>query len=704
LWVVGLIVSGYAMSIMASSVSTVGPFTFTKGTGYNMTVVVQKSMGPTINGAAVGIGDLIAAYSPAGLCIGASRFADTGSTSITVWGDDDQTPAVDGAFAGDSISFRVYDSSAAFSGNAIVTWIPVGTLGMSRAYTYLTNALAGIASLSAIAVINPPVLTFPANTATGISTLPALTWGTVATAVTYRVQVSTSSIFASTIIDDATLVAGSKAVTPALINDTIYYWRVNATKASGTSSWSTFNSFRTAIPAPALIAPANAAVNVAVTPALSWGTVAGAATYRVQVSTISTFATTAADDSTLTAGAYTVTTALTNGVVYFWRTNAKNTAGTSAWSAINSFTTIIAAPIPPVLTLPANAATGVATIPTLTWGTVAGAATYRVQVSTISTFATTDVDDATLTAGSKTLTTALAALTTYYWRVSATNVGGTSAYTAAFSFTTTIASPVLTAPATASTNVTVTPTLTWGTLAGAATYRVQVSTISTFATTVVDDATPTVGSKTLTALANSTQYFWRVNATGTAGTSGYSAVWNFTTVIAAPVTPTLTAPVNGDSTGSANVTLTWSTVANAATYRVQVSTISTFATTVIDDSTLTVGTKAYTNAPRSTTYYWRVNAKNAGGTSAWSLIWSIKTKSTGIINVQSHYVTSTLGHNGVLELFQPNGALVMSVGYDASATKAQMINTASKSLAKGYYTYRFRGTDAKVEIVGKLVK
>ena len=63
-----------------------------------------------------------------------------------------------------------------------------------------------------------------------------------------------------------------------------------------------------------------------------------------------------------------------------------------------------------------------------------------------------------------------------------------------------------------------------------------------------------------------------------------------------------------------------------------------------------------------------------------------------------------MGHNGVLEVFMANGSRVMSMTYGASATKGQLLNTASKTLAKGYYTYRFHGIDAKVDVVGKLVK
>ena len=90
--------------------------------------------------------------------------------------------------------------------------------------------------------------------------------------------------------------------------------------------------------------------------------------------------------------------------------------------------------------------------------------------------------------------------------------------------------PVLSSPANAATGIAIAPALSWGTIGNAVTYRVQVATTSTFSATIADDSTLTTGTKSVSGLLNSTQYFWRVNAKNTAGTSAWSAPWNFTTV------------------------------------------------------------------------------------------------------------------------------------------------------------------------------
>jgi hypothetical protein len=75
----------------------------------------------------------------------------------------------------------------------------------------------------------------------------------------------------------------------------------------------------------------------------------------------------------------------------------------------------------------------------------------------------------------------------------------------------------------------------------------------------------------------------------------------------------------------------------------------------------------------------------------------------GVVTTKPNY-TPTLNHCGVLELYQSNGARVLSLTYNASTVKTQLLSSASKSLAKGYYTYRFRTSNGMTELTGKLIK
>lgn len=95
-----------------------------------------------------------------------------------------------------------------------------------------------------------PTLASPANGATQVSTTPTLTWNAVANATSYRLQVSLSSDFSSTVFDQSGITSTSKQVTSGLVHDETYYWHVNATWTYGTGPYSDTWHFDTQTPPP----------------------------------------------------------------------------------------------------------------------------------------------------------------------------------------------------------------------------------------------------------------------------------------------------------------------------------------------------------------------------------------------------------------------------------------------------------------------
>jgi hypothetical protein len=193
---------------------------------------------------------------------------------------------------------------------------------------------------------NPPTLSAPANGSTDTTCTPTLDWDDSVGATTYTVQVSVSSSFGSTLINQT--VSASQYTVPGgnLTSFTTYYWRVNATNMHGTSGWSSVWHFTTGdcggavVPnPPTLISPSNGSTDTSCTPLLNWNDSAGAASYTVQVSTTSAFTSTLINE-TVTASQYTVPSGtLSSFTTYHWRVNASNAAGTSGWSSIWNFTT-----------------------------------------------------------------------------------------------------------------------------------------------------------------------------------------------------------------------------------------------------------------------------------------------------------------------------------------------------------------------------
>ena len=389
--------------------------------------------------------------------------------------------------------------------------------------------------------------------------------------------------------------------------------------------------------APTLSSPSNAATGVATSPTLNWSSVAGASTYTVQIGTSTAFSTTVASGLT---GSSQVINSLASNTLYYWEANAANSNGTSSWSSVWSFTTIVAAPAAPILSSPANAATNVATSPTLNWSSVAGASTYTVQIGTSTAFSTTVASGLT---GSSQVINSLANNTLYYWEANAANSNGTSSWSSAWSFTTIIAPPLvpqLTSPTNGAPNVALPVYLSWTTVTNTTIYSLQVSTSLNFASMVIAPISLADTSVSISGLGNSVTYYWRADAQDVGGASKWSTAWSFTTIPAIPAQPTLSLPANAAVNQTIPMTLNWGTVSGASSYSVQISSVSgNFATTVFKQTGVPGTASSSIGTLRNDiTYYWEVNATNAGGTGIWSSVWSFTTiKGVGVLSVPDGY-------------------------------------------------------------------
>jgi subtilisin family serine protease len=94
---------------------------------------------------------------------------------------------------------------------------------------------------------------------------------------------------------------------------------------------------------------------------------------------------------------------------------------------------------------------------------------------------------------------------------------------------------------------------------------------------------------------------------------------------APPAAPTLVSPTNGASSVSRTPTLVWNASTDATTYQVQVSTSSSFSSTVYNQSGLAATSVTLPQLGSRVRYYWHVRATNANGTSAWSSTWNFRT-------------------------------------------------------------------------------
>jgi hypothetical protein len=148
---------------------------------------------------------------------------------------------------------------------------------------------------------------------------------------------------------------------------------------------------------------------------------------------------------------------------------------------------------------------------------------------------------------------------------------------------------------------------------------------------------------------------WTGSYTGTSGSQGNFSVVRFTASPSGPVpppAPQLISPPNGAANQPVALTLRWNSAPTATSYRVQLATDSAFTNLVLDDSTLTDTMRAATSLTltNDTRYYWRVRARNAGGSGPYSGVYSFTTivALPAQVNLISPAHGATVGADSVL--------------------------------------------------------
>lgn len=383
----------------------------------------------------------------------------------------------------------------------------------------------------------------------------------------------------------------------------------------------------------------------------------------------------------------------------------------------------------PVLSNPADNTTEVNPNVNLQWGTAQGATYYIVQVSKDDGFGSENViytnNDVNKT--SVQLSGVLEPIKKYYWRVAGRNDAGTGDWSSVWSFTTTTApdEPTIVGPADNATDVSLTPTLSWGAANKADKYQLQVANNDNFSSTLVDKPDITATQYTLEEdiLAPVTKYWWRVRSiSNISGQSAWSAVRAFTTAAAAPGKPDLLAPALGAKNVSGTPQFEWAIVPGAGSYDLQVCPFTGYdPTDLVFDST-GIKNNYYKLRPfileLETQYFWRVRAIGPGGASDWSRngrftvgdaspVFEMKIPSSSI-EVFPNPVTSVatfdieiLKNEFVsLKIFNNLGEQVETIFETEMRVGNYIINYDLSNVPSGIYYYQLIGS--KTNVSGKL--
>lgn len=333
---------------------------------------------------------------------------------------------------------------------------------------------------------------------------------------------------------------------------------------------------------------------------LAWSEAAKVSTYIVQRSTDGIAFTTIGTVKAVRRSF--ADTSAAAGTLYYYEVSATKSADTSVPSNTAIGMTPVAAP---------NGLTAVPSSSTqidLSWDETAGEQGFNVLASTDggSNFA---LQGSSAIHSTIFHATGLTPSTGYMFEVVAMGVGGASAASAPVSATTPVM-PALASPvASATSNSTTQAVVTWIAPPGATDYLIErspngvtnwVQAGTAAGTTQFVDGTVAVG----------TQYFYRVTASGPAGTSSPSNVVSVTTLTAAPQ------GLAAHSISAAQVDLTWNDVTSETGFIVERSPDGVSGWTQILTIAAGITHASDTGLSADTQYFYRVRAADAGGLSA----------------------------------------------------------------------------------------
>jgi len=356
--------------------------------------------------------------------IGAYGVNSNKGESYTFYGGSSMDNVVDYTISGETADERFGNSvsSAGDINNDGVSDILIGAYGyngfMGKAYLFIP--------LSTVNLIHP--------TNNSIDNIPTInfTWFRKPGTVSYRLIVSTDSLFNNIIINDSLLLDSFKTISN-LNFATKYYWKVGAKDSNDNVSYSPNWNFTTIDHLPViLLNPQNSSTSNPLTINFNWNQRPATLSYRILISLDSLynniiFIDSIFNDTSLQISGFSYSTN------YYWKVGAKDTSGITYFSPSWRFSTLSR----PLVTLssPLNNSINSPLNILFTWNRVPYASSYRLQIATDSNFNNLIRNYSGITDSFRTVN-GFNHLTKYYWRIGARDNSSLTYYSPNYTFTT----------------------------------------------------------------------------------------------------------------------------------------------------------------------------------------------------------------------------------------------------------------------------
>lgn len=378
---------------------------------------------------------------------------------------------------------------------------------------------------------------------------------------------------------------------------------------------------------PEQVAPANNQTGVAPNVELDWTPVVGLAGlyYVLHLSTDEAF--TSPVELITDLSSYR-TAQLMFGTDYYWKVKAVDPSGSSDWSAVRKFTTVVR----PVIRRPNINATVDANVE-VQWDAIAGVSHYDFQFDTTNQFNSPELLTFTVSGtANKGNAANLLFGETYFLRLRARHAQDNSDWSDVRSvvITTVFA---LSKPDNAANGMVPDVELQWTEVKGVSKYNIYISTDPDFHHFETYIAQGSVRRTKPDTLNFGTQYYWKMAAIHAKDTLD-SNQRSFTTLD----NVTLVAPENNATNIVLQPSLTWNKISGVKSYELQLARNSNF-----------TGTGTYNYYPVATTgtgneqfkvpinvldsagvYYWRVRAVSSRDTTQWGSTWNFRTVTLSI--------------------------------------------------------------------------
>jgi titin len=424
-------------------------------------------------------------------------------------------------------------------------------------------------------------------------------WSDVAGASSFRLEEDDNAGFTS----PAVRYMGTNSQFQVYGQETgLWYYRVRASNAGGDGLWSNLASVGVIPAAPVLAAISNPDGNGRYL--VDWGDVAGATSYRLEEDDNFAFA----SPTVVYTGAGSQFQMTGQGTgLWYYRVQASNAGGDSAWSNTELVGVIPATPVLAAISNPDGNGYYL-----VDWSDVIGATSFWLEEDDDAGFTTPTVR---YIGASSQFQVSGQEAGLWYYRVRARNAGGNSAWSNAESAGVVPAASVLAAISNPEGDGEY--LVDWDAVIGATSYRLEEDDNAGFTSPTVRYSGP--NSQYQVSGQETGLWHYRVRASNAGGSGAWS---NTESVGVAPADPSL-APISNPD-GDGQYLLNWSDVAEAESYRLEEDDNADYSSPTVKYT----GTDSQYEVTGQGTgrWYYRVRTSNVGGDSSWS-----NTESVGVV-------------------------------------------------------------------------